>query len=187
MPKDYKHRPRPRKEKQAPCWAWLVVGILIGLFGTFLVYIRAYPNLSLAAKQLPEDAAVAPAEAERTPRPVPRPPKPRFEFYTVLPEMEVHVPDEQLPSRSSRPKNASGLESYVLQVASFKSHEEADRLKARLALLGMEAAIQTVSVNGRQTWHRVRLGPFSNVADVEDMNRRLAEIDLRAVIFKVNS
>ncbi len=188
MPKDYKHRPRPRREKHAPCWAWLVVGILIGLFGTFLIYIREYPHLSLTGRQLPEAAAVAPTEAEQTPRPVQRPPKPRFEFYTVLPEMEVRVPDEQLPSRrSSKPKRASDSESYVLQVASFKSHEEADRLKARLALLGMEAAIQTVSVNGRQTWHRVRLGPFSNVADVEDLNRRLGEIDLKAIIFKVNS
>ncbi len=188
MPRDYKHR--RHKEKRASCWAWLVVGLLIGLFGAFLVYIREHPRVALMTG-LASAPATSPAQTLKAQQDSPqghRPPKPRFEFYTVLPEMEVRVPDEQLPRRETRrQKNVEDSASYVLQVASFKSHQEADRLKARLALLGMEAKIQTVSVNGKQTWHRVRLGPVSREAEVEDLNRRLKEMNLKAIIFKVKT
>ncbi len=186
MPRDYKHR--RHKEKRASCWAWLIVGLLIGLFGAFLVYIREHPRVAMVTG-LASAPTISPAESiqhEQDNRQAQRTPKPRFEFYTVLPEMEVRVPGEQLPRRGSRPKENTGDSArYVLQVASFKSHQEADRLKARLALLGMEAKIQTVSVNGKQTWHRVRLGPISREKDVEDLHRRLEEINLKAIIFKV--
>ncbi len=186
MPRDYKHR-RP-KEKRAPCWAWLVVGLLIGLFGAFLVYIKEHPRVALVTG-LASEPATSPVETNKgnkDSRQAHRPPKPRFEFYTVLPEMEVRVPGEQLPKRGTRrQESVADSASYVLQVASFKNHQEADRLKARLALLGMEAKIQTVSVDGKQTWHRVRLGPISREADVEDLHRRLKEINLKAIIFKV--
>ncbi len=186
MPRDYKHR-RPKK-KRAPCWAWLVVGLLIGLFGAFLVYVREHPRVAMVTG-LASKPATSPTETNQANKDngqARRPPKPRFEFYTVLPEMEVRVPGEQLPRRDRRrQKSAGDSASYVLQVASFKHHQEADRLKARLALLGMEAKIQTVSVNGKQTWHRVRLGPISREKDVEDLHRRLEEINLKAIIFKV--
>ncbi len=190
MPKDYKHRPRGRKDKRAPCWAWLLIGVLLGLFGAFLVYLKEYPRLALIT-QASSGAATPPAsatQAQQAGSPAQRPPKPRFEFYTVLPEMEVRVPDEQLPVRQTRREEHAGESaSYVLQVASFKNHQEADRLRATLALRGMEATIQTVSVNGQQTWHRVRMGPFTRAAEVEDLNRRLREINLKAIIFKVKS
>ena len=188
MPRDYKNRPRARKDKRAPCWAWLLVGVLVGLFGAFLVYLKEYPHLALMT-QAPSETTTPSAGAtqgRQVGSPAQRPPKPRFEFYTVLPEMEVRVPDEQLPVRQSRREEHAGKSaSYVLQVASFKNHQEADRLRATLALRGMEATIQTVSVDGKQTWHRVRMGPFSRAAEVEDLNRRLREINLKAIIFKV--
>lgn len=183
MPRDYKHR--RRKDRRAPCWAWLLVGLLIGLFGAFLVYLREHPRVALVT-ELSSEPTTSPAQTNQAAKD--RPPKPRFEFYTVLPEMEVRVPDQQLPSRRTRPQeDVEDSATYVLQVASFKSHQEADRLKARLALLGMEAKIQTVSVDGKQTWHRVRLGPFSSVANVEDLHRRLDQIDLKAIVFKVKT
>ena len=98
-----------------------------------------------------------------------KPPKPKFEFYTMLPEMEVAVPDEELVPLKKETAAAPGSESatrsgsYVVQVASFRRREEADGLKAKLAFLGLEAVVQSVSINGEDSWFRVRLGPYANL------------------------
>ena len=119
------------------------------------------------------------------------PRKPRFEFYSILPEMEVPVHAEALPERTRGEPAAKEPEEggrYLLQVGSFRGAEEADRLKARLALLGMEARIQTVSVNGRQTWHRVRIGPFASLREAYRTRDRLAqEEEMEAIVLKVSS
>ena len=190
MPRDYKHRSGRRKQKNVPGWAWLLVGLLIGLFVAFLVYLKEHQRVAL-----PTDAsgpsAISGETNEQAGTHSPRdrgPPRPRFEFYTVLPEMEVPVPEEAMPTRAAKtqPESEEAVR-YLLQVASFKSHQEADRLKASLALLGMEAKIQTVTIDSKQTWHRVRLGPFSSLADAHQMRRQLRENDLDAIVLKVKA
>ena len=121
-------------------------------------------------------AAPATAAAEQRPSA-----KPRFDFYNILPEMEVVVPDEELVGKppvippkplspqkeepatkaaeaveektASAPIPAASGNSYLLQVASFRTVADAERLKARLALLGIQAQIQQVTVNGKDTYH----------------------------------
>lgn len=56
---------------------------------------------------------------------------------------------------------------YFLQAGSFSSAEDADKLKARLAMMGVEAYIQTATIPERGVWHRVRVGPYTNA---EEMN-----------------
>ncbi len=191
MPADYKNRPRERPPRKSPGWAWLAVGLLIGLFVAFLVYLREHQPpapvavLSPPAKPVSQPRAPAPRKSPREKTP---PPKPRFEFYTILPEMEVPVPDSALPSRGAKP--AAGPEepgTYLLQVGSFRAIEEADRLKAQLALLGLEAQVQTVAVDGKDTWHRVRLGPFTNLSKVNQIRERLREHDLDAIVLKIKT
>jgi cell division protein FtsN len=189
VPRDYKNRPRPRAKQGAPGWAWLLVGLAIGLFVAFLIYLRGHQGKEGLT------AVASPSVERQAPTPKAEPedkksaPKPRFEFYTILPEMEVPVATKPLPRRGDKEgkhaEEATGR--YLLQVASFKSHQEADRLKASLALLGMEARIQTVSIDGEQTWHRVRLGPFSSLAEANEVRRRLNANDLDAVILKVKT
>ena len=125
------------------------------------------------------------------------PPKPKFEFYTLLPEMEVVVPDEDLATRqpaesgSASESDATGdapagsenapgdadpaLKSghYVLQVASFKSMKEADGLKAKLSLLGFEPVVQSVAINSDENWYRVRIGPYKDRESLESARIRL--------------
>ena len=59
-------------------------------------------------------------------------------------------------------------EAFFLQAGSFQNAPDADNLKARLALLGFEASIQTRTLPEKGIWHRVRVGPY---ADVEELNR----------------
>ena len=125
------------------------------------------------------------------------PPKPKFEFYTLLPEMEIVVPDEDLPAPGPAPAESSptaesgatdteastgstveedkpadsgpalGSGHYILQVASFRSMNDADGLKAQLTLLGFRPVVQTVAVNSDEKWHRVRIGPYADRASLE--------------------
>ena len=131
------------------------------------------------------------------------PPKPKFEFYTLLPEMEVVVPDEDLPAQGSAPAESSpAAESaatdtessispavekdaqgdtdtalkaghYILQVASFRSMKDADGLKAQLTLLGFRPVVQTVAIDSDEKWHRVRIGPYADRDSLEAARVRL--------------
>lgn len=132
------------------------------------------------------------------------PPKPKFEFYTLLPEMEVVVADEELPAPDPAPaESGSAAERdavdtqastggtaveeskqkdsdttrrsghYILQVASFKSMNDADGLKAQLTLLGFQPVVQTVAINSDEKWHRVRIGPYADRDSLEAARIRL--------------
>ena len=125
------------------------------------------------------------------------PPKPKFEFYTLLPEMEVVVPEEDLAARQppeSSPASEGGTTDdtatsdgdapddadpalktghYVLQVASFRSMKEADSLKAKLSLLGFEPVVQSVAINSNENWYRVRIGPYKDRDSLEAARIRL--------------
>ena len=72
-----------------------------------------------------------------------------------------------------------------MQVASFKTLEDADRLKASLALVGLVASIQTVSVNGEVTYFRVRVGPYTDVGRLNEARTRLREQNFEPLVLKV--
>lgn len=101
--------------------------------------------------------------------------KPRFEFYNILPATEEPVTEQQLKQAASQP---SSQDKYFLQAGSFQNPDDADNMKAKLAMLGVEAAVQTAEVPQRGLWHRVRVGPFSNV---DEMNRIRASLQQNGV------
>lgn len=92
--------------------------------------------------------------------------KPRFDFYKILPGVEEPATDQQLRDAKTAPSTAK--ESFYLQAGAFQNAPDADNLKARLALLGVQASIQTTTLPDRGVWHRVRLGPYGSV---EELNR----------------
>lgn len=188
MPRDYKHRANPKRRNQSvPGWLWLLAGLLIGLFVAFLVYLKqpADPDTPQPNPVVTTDED---ARAVRTPRhrDIPPPPKPRFDFYQILPEMEVVVPEESITgSRKEGVRQVETPGTYLLQAGSFKSAEQADQLKARLAMLGLETHVQTVSINESETWHRVRVGPFHDLRSLNRARARLREHDVEAILLKV--
>lgn len=101
--------------------------------------------------------------------------KPRFEFYKVLTDKQdaplaapVKPADRPQPAK---PQTAEGKpaanEPYFLQAGSFSNAADAERLKARLALLGIEASTQTATIPDKGVWHRVRLGPYKNANEMD--------------------
>jgi cell division protein FtsN len=97
--------------------------------------------------------------------------KPRFEFYKVL----TDKPDAATPAQATaKPVNkpvAKDKETYFLQAGAFSNADDADKLKAKLAMLGMEASVQATRLPDKTVWHRVRLGPYKSA---EEMNKASA-------------
>ena len=76
------------------------------------------------------------------------------------------------------------VENYYLQVGAFRSHAEADNLKARLAFLGMVASVQSVDLADRGVWYRVRVGPFMQKTQVDNVHVTLRENGIDAQLIK---
>src|SRR5690606_19506692 len=156
MPRDYakKIRPqtrrRPAAKRQLPGWLWLFVGGILGAFVTFLVYLWGIAPLPSAASKPPPATKVKTEADSETP-------KPRFDFYKLLQESEVIVPatDRTRPAENEGAQPAADTEEYVLQVGSFSNQADADRLRAQLILLNLDARIEQVTIRGGEIWHRV--------------------------------
>ena len=141
------------------------------------------PSLDSASPAPTEPALIEESDTEPD-----KPKKPRYDFFTVLPEMEVVVPEQEL-SRKAEPSAEvippGNVDSYVLQAGSFKNAADAEQMKARLALLGSMATVQTVTVND-QTWHRVRIGPVEGARKADEMRRMLSDNQIETLVMKVN-
>ncbi len=173
----------------APGWVWLLAGLVAGLFVAFLVYLQGQeprqPDLPPPARQ---ETRTVPAQQP--------PARPRFDFYTILPEMEIPVPEPEPATRRPPPRTESNRRppaappapmtagSYVLQLGSFRNRNDADRLKARIAMLGFEPHIQTVNINGSD-WYRVRIGPYRNSVRITEVRHRLRSSGLDAMLLKL--
>jgi len=191
MSKDYK-RPEPKPRSGGSS---LLVGILIGLvlgLGIALGvawYINKMPSPFLSrppvAKSEPAKGAqtVAPAKGEEKTAKVPES-KPRFDFYKILPGSEEPATDQQL--RDAQKKSAAAArETFFLQAGAFQGAPDADNLKARLALLGIEATIQTTTLPDKGVWHRVRVGPYTSVEELNRTRDTLKQNGVETALIKV--
>jgi cell division protein FtsN len=104
--------------------------------------------------------------------------KPRFEFYKVL----TDKPDAASPAQAAaKPANkvaAKEKETFFLQAGAFANSDDADKLKAKLAMLGMEASVQAATLPDKTVWHRVRLGPYKSP---DEMNKAAAVLKQNGV------
>jgi cell division protein FtsN len=145
----------------------LMLGLLLGLGAAVGVawHLNRMPN-PFAAREKPE-ARTEKAPRAEAPKPLlPAPDRPRFEFYKILPGSEQPMTERELREAARKEQPARDL--YFLQAGSFQSASDADNLKAKLALLGVEASISTVTLPERGMWHRVQIGPYTRV---DDLNR----------------
>jgi cell division protein FtsN len=169
-------------------WVLLLLGIGIGVAGMMLWQLLAHraEGRSGLANLLSSLHRPAAGVKKAPPSPPPSPPKPTFDFYTILPETETVLPPESRAARSktAKAKPEQGV-TYILQAGSFASFEEADQLKARLALAGMVAQIQKVTVEGKGTYHRVRLGPYEGLEQLDAADQQLQKMGIKAIRLKV--
>ncbi|HEX6928838.1 MAG TPA: SPOR domain-containing protein [Gammaproteobacteria bacterium] len=183
MARDYKnagHGPRSESRVSSGLLG-LVAGFAAG-FGTAVLLQVGVPE---KAATKPEPVAEQPAGMQQNTKPA-TDEKPTFDFYQMLPNFEVVIPEQDKEvRRAGEISEVDKPGTYVLQAGSFRNAADADRLRAELALIGMESNIQTVTIDRDQTWHRVRIGPFRNLDDLNAALERLADKEIHPLVIRV--
>lgn len=187
-----KRKQAVRSRSGRPAWFWLGIGVLLGGALAAVVFVGGWAP-TLRDAHGPRANPDAPVNAPSEPGIADSAPAPReYDFYSVLPEMEVVIPDAELSASARRESRsgeadaapaAAGAGKFVLQAGSFQSSGDAEAEKARLALMGFVANVQSVTINGT-TWNRVRLGPYASAAQVEDAKRKLEAAGVHAIALK---
>jgi cell division protein FtsN len=196
MSRDYKKPDRnPSRKGGGSLFTGVLIGLTVGLAVAIgiALYINFSPTPFVSRYKQPAEAAktptkndssaqkTAPAEVDgKIDKPAG---KPRFDFYTILPGSEARVSEQEIKQASKQVGAAK--DHYFLQVGSFQAAAEADNMKARLALLGLEAVIQTADIPDKGIWHRVRIGPFDNIEEMSRSRTLLAQNDISSSLVKV--
>ena len=189
MTRDYKNTHRKKKPKNPiPGWVWLLTGLTVGLLVAFLVYLdtNTPESLSSVGKQAKSSTAKDSKKKSSGKAISNTLEKLKYEFYTLLPESEVVIPEREISERIEQMKKNSSHKSpedYLLQAGSFKTQPQAESFKAKLAFIGIQSDIQTVSI-GDDTWYRVRVGPFKNLVEINEIRSRLRENSINAILVK---
>jgi cell division protein FtsN len=205
-----KTQARRQGGKGTPAWAWLLAGLLIGVLAYF--GYQQYKLLSAPPPgdvPVPQAGKATEADAE----PGVEPPASGtddgvldtdYSFYDVLPTQEtvdvpaaeasdptapavdsVEVnPDSTAPKSATEAAKSAEEARYLLQAGAFERNADADDLKARIAMAGETARVESAEVNGK-TMYRVRLGPYPNARAAEAAKANLAGIGIAAASIKV--
>jgi cell division protein FtsN len=181
-----------------PAWALFGIGVVVGAAAMGYAVKRDWvPSLRTHELPMPNpeakpagpgDSGIADGGSTKA--------KPNFDFYQVLPEKEVVIPDAELSAKAKAEALAKAQQApgsvapassaagrYLLQVGSFPSADQADATKAKLALQGFVANVQPVVIKG-ETWYRVRLGPYRDAGNLEKVKQQLTGAGIPAIALK---
>ena len=203
MAKDYKYRAQGKSAKQGLStenpmrspgfWKWMLITALSIAFVVFLVYLLGKGSKNPGAIPAPQTISAPPplksgaAESPTTRQKVkteaePEHKQPRFDFYTLLPEKEVVVPDYEINTRAREERVGKAKEThYIMQAGSFKSFKETDQLRAKLGLLGIESKVHKAKV-GNVIWYRVKIGPYARMSSVSAIKSRLRQNGIDVIV-----
>lgn len=170
-------------------WGPMLLSFAVGAFVMFLLHLK---------DNVPEDKTAAvdnQPETQEQRQSV----EPTFDFYTLLPEMETVVENKnkgeqpvvtappEPPAAEPEPQTqtqAEPAERYMIQVGSFKKLADADGFRAKLALLGIESKVQTVTIDNKDTWHRVQIGPIAGRDQADALQRQLRENQIDSLLLR---
>ena len=183
MARDYK--PKRSKPSSFSGWLGLALGLGLGFAVAAVIYLKDHrldvpeTHAGKVIKKRPHgneapEAGDPAADDSKT-----------YAFYEMLPKFEVVVPEKDKdvrPDIKSVPETRSGT--YVLQVGSYKNFPDADRVRAKLALLGIESNVQKVSVES-DTGYRIRIGPISKLNELNRKRQTLHKADVDVLVIRV--
>jgi cell division protein FtsN len=190
--RDYKRARRGQFGFELARWRDFGIGLALGLAVAGVVYVADHratesppterpvprrPGAPTAAAQGASEAANADPAASQ--------PEDKYDFYHMLPKFEVVVPEKE---RGSRPAPASPIDRpgvYFLQAGSYRDVNVAERIRAQLGKLGIEAIVQRVAVDA-DVWHRVRIGPIRDLARLNRLRYQLQQSELDPLVVRVD-
>ncbi len=180
----YSQRRAPKRRSSGPAfsgWTGLALGLTVGLMVAAGVWhVKSRPPAEPVAKSKSHAPLSAREESPEEPAP-----SSDYTFYDKLKNFEV-TPErgEKDVHRDLKPTPETRPGSYILQAGSFANFADADRVRAQLALAGVESKVQKVSVD-TETWHRVRIGPIKNLDELNKMRARLRDADINVLVIRV--
>jgi len=187
MARDYKGKRKPRGGFSG--WTGLACGLCMGLAVAGWVYIRDHRPEAPAARAAKSDKKRSrpsePPDADGREAGAGEDSARSYAFYDMLPKFEVVVPEKEKdvrPDIRAVPETRRGT--YVLQAGSYKNLADADRVRAQLALQGVESKVQKVSVDN-DTWHRIRIGPISNLDELNRLRTILRKAGVDVLVIRV--
>jgi len=177
-----------------PLWLWLFAVVAVGGFAGLIYHLDKYEKSRSGAGSVAGNTeATAPAVVDSKAPDKSKDSETHFDFYKLLPNISVDVPkvggeQQRQPAASTeKPATVTPGFSYILQVGSFRDYHEADRLKARLAFLGIEVKIEKVTLHDSETWHRVRIGPLQSEREMNKIRGQLREQNIDPILLKVKA
>ena len=213
MSRDYKPSPEKSKKsnKGSPLLTGLLIGFLLGVGASLSVVMfikggespfthktgndssklsekiaeKAKDKFKTSAEEAGADNSALPSA--ENPKSVKDDDKTRFDFYTILPGSESKVTKEEEKKIKEDAPQPAIQKSYFLQVGAFQTEVEADNMKAKLALQGFEAVVQTAAIPDKGVWHRVRVGPLKDLDQINKTKSDLVNNGFKADLIKVNN
>lgn len=162
----------------------MLITALIISFVVFLVYLSSSPK-QIQTQQAPTPTTAKTEPPKQEKKPDLEPVLPQFDFYTILPEKEVIVPDHEINTRTREERvGQAKATSYIMQAGSFREFKDADSLRAKLALMGIESKVERAKV-GNVVWNRVKMGPYTQMASVSTIRSRLRENGIDVLVIEV--
>lgn len=188
-------RTPPPAKRKTPWWLWLLIPAVLFAFIYALTQLSQVNTEAAKAKQTPK--AAEPAKAKVVEKAKPKPvekakpaektatttKKDNFEFYQILQDSEVDT--SHVDAYQSTPRGEQDFY-YMLQAASFRNSDDADRLRAKLILSGLvETSIRQTKGKDGRPWYRVILGPYVSRSKMNRAEDKLVSMDISSFSYTV--
>ena len=134
---------------------------------------RAEQASEARAAQAAKSAADVTAAAD--PKPLPE-----TTTATAMPADPASAP-ATVATAPSKPAGSDAR--YILQAGAFGGSGDAEATKAKIALLGLSARVESAQINGK-TVYRVRMGPYGTASELAEAKQKLASGNLPAMAIK---
>ena len=179
------NKPKKATKKSNLPWGLLTIilcsGVILGMLINGMMHSENEQGFGAGLKELfSKQATVSPEDAEIADLIENQSTQKEFDFYELLPEIERVMPDDLPEANEVRPD--ANLD-YYLQAASFRQHADAEKLRARLALKGFKSLTQAREVDGKGTYYRVRLGPYSNKRKAKTAKNKLKKLGVHPFVY----
>lgn len=170
----------------------LSLGSLVGFLVGFVLLLANLPGY-----ETPDDIDIWESSRSAT----------RFDFYSLLPGRSLDMVEERdyqpsVPAFRSRPATAGepilplksskvheipasySTDTYYLQAGSFSLQADAEKMRAKLLLDGLDAFIKPFEKDGN-VYHRVRLGPYYRESGLNQARESLQHRGINYMVLRV--
>ena len=161
-------------------------GLLVGVVACSALFIyMADAKKASASPEEPRPEARRPAGAAEAEVAASAESSDSYDFYEMLPNFEVVVPEKDREVKRNLPAAATERPGvYVLQAGSYRNLPDAERVQQKLSRLGIDAKLQRVAVDN-DVWHRVRIGPITDLNELNGLRKQLQAADVDGLVIRV--